>query len=195
MDNKQVKAERVKKIFAETARQMIIDDGYESATVRNVAEKAAYAYPTLYNHFHSLDELFLYTRDMMIMEVGEYIRDNVKSLPIDADAVAALFRAYIDYYLKYPNIFRFFYFFHIKKNKDFRTGNEFDFETQISGITGFFIEQKGFDPQKTKTIFKTILYSVHGMLMLHLCDNYNLTKEELYKSLDEMTHLLFDKEH
>ncbi len=195
MDNKTIKSERVKKIFAGTARNMIIEGGIESVTVRDVADQAGYAYPTLYNYFKSLDELLWYTRNMMILEVGEYIRDNIKTPPVNARGISELFRTYIDYYLKYPNVFRFFYFYHLEKGEDssLKNGFDFDFEKQIAQIAEYFIKEKGFRHGKIITVLKTVLYSVHGMLMLHLSDNYNLAKDEIYRSLNEISELLLGK--
>jgi AcrR family transcriptional regulator len=193
MNSKNVKSERVKRIFVETAKQIITNEGVEAVTVRDVAKRASYSYPTLYNHFKSLDELLWYTRNLMMLDIADYLKSNVKVPPVNAGGIAKLFRSYVDYYIECPNCFKFFYFYQLDKPQGSSAENEFDydFKKNISGIVSNFNNKDGISDEKIITSLKTIMYSVHGMLMLHLSDNYNLDRAELYSFLDDITELLF----
>ncbi|MDA3938266.1 MAG: TetR/AcrR family transcriptional regulator [Spirochaetia bacterium] len=193
MNSKNIKSERVKRIFADTAKQIITTEGVEAVTVRDVAIRASYSFPTLYNHFKSLDELLWYTRNLMMLDIADYLKSNVKVPPVDARGIAELFRSYVDFYLEYPNCFKFFYFYQLDKPQGSSAENEFDydFEKNIGGIVSNFNNKDGITDEKIITSLKAVMYSVHGMLMLHLSDNYNLDRAELYSFLDDITELLF----
>lgn len=187
------KSERVKIHFAETAKKMILRDGVESVSVRKVAASAGYSFASLYNHFKSLDELLWYTRDIMILDIVQNIQyhnnDQVKNIL----GVKKVFRSFVEYFVKYPHIYRFFYFYHLnKEDKPNQTVvNEPNFEEQYAETFEFILESGKYTAEETTLIIKTLIFSLYGLLTLHFSDYEELTIEAAYQELDFMIeHLL-----
>ena len=52
-----MQAERMRKYFVDAAYNILIEQGMDKLTVRNIAKKAGYSYATIYNYFNKFDEL------------------------------------------------------------------------------------------------------------------------------------------
>jgi len=179
-EKKITKDERVKKIFAETAMQMIEADGIESVSVRKVAEKAAYSLGTLYNHFGNLDELLWYTKRFFIDEISNYIDKNGKTE--GKITLKSIFRSYIDYFVENENVFKFLFFKTLDRSKrsDFNLFQVMSVDQQTRDIFESYMEKSSCTPEELQARLKNMLYSIHGMLMIYVTNNEELTKEQLY---------------
>lgn len=193
-DNINKKSEIVKKHFAETAKNMILDEGISSVSVRNVAKEAGYAYATIYNHFENLDELLWYTRDIMMKDIADYISRNNHGEIENIDMIIELFKTYIDYFIKNPNIYQFFYFYKLKKSdKKITSINETDeFKNQFTKTFEFLINKNNKTVEEIMRSVRVILFSIHGLLTLYLSDNEELTITELYDELGHAIRLLLE---
>jgi AcrR family transcriptional regulator len=192
-DKRKLKAERVKQFFAETAKEMIIKEGISSISVRKVADLAVYSYATMYNHFKNLDELLWYTRNIMIRDIAEYLKEYKRTEIRDAESIKKLFKTYVDYFIKYPNVFEFFFFHHLEKSgkKVINIAKEMNFDEMFRATFEYYVLSGKFSGKELEIIIKTIVFSVHGMLMIYISNKDDMTKEDIYKSLDDMIGYLF----
>lgn len=187
------KSERVKKYFAETARNMILQDGVECVSVRKVAAEAGYSFATIYNHFKSLDELLWYTRDLMILDIFEYIQTENQEKVKNTEDVKKLFRSFMGYFVKNPHIYRFFYFHHLKKEdkpqQPLESGPQF--EEQYAETFEFLLKSGKYTVGEVNLIIKTLIYALYGLLTFHFSDYEELTVEAAYQEFDSVIeHLL-----
>jgi AcrR family transcriptional regulator len=180
------KDERVKKIFAETAMEMIKENGIESVSVRKVAEAAAYSMGTLYNHFENLDELLWYTKRFFIEEISTYI-DN-RSSSYGEITLRTIFRAYIDYFVENGNVFKFLFFTTLDKAKraDFNLNQVMRVDKQTRETFENYMTKSQCTPEQLQASLKNMLYSIHGMLMIYVTNNEELTKQQLYIDYDSI---------
>ena len=70
-DKKIRKKQRIRTYFLEAAREIILNDGVESVTVRKVADMAGYSYATIYNYFSDLNQLHWEVKKLMINDIVE----------------------------------------------------------------------------------------------------------------------------
>ena len=192
-DKKQVKEERVRSVFIETAKEMILAEGAGAVSVRRIADQAAYSYATLYNHFENLNELLWHARNALMEDIGAYIHDHYPADAKGAAGISALFKTYMEYFITYPNAFKFFFFYDLEQPEaEFVSrARELDFDKAFEVLFSEFAIDGTFTPEEVEVIGKTILYAVHGMLMIYISGKDEMSREELYKTLDEiLEHLL-----
>jgi AcrR family transcriptional regulator len=187
------KSRQLRLYFAKTARDMILESGMESVSIRNVAKRAGYAYATIYNHFGSLDELLWLTRNLFMADVEAYIEKHTMNLVIDSkDSVCALFSAYADYFIKHPSVYRFLYFHTL--NKDARTTQSYvetnGFKEKFNRTFAFL--SAGKDAREVEYVIKIIQYSIHGLLTTCIADNDGIGIEAVHGELERIIRFLLD---
>jgi AcrR family transcriptional regulator len=191
-----IKTERVKDYFIEAAKKIILAEGVEAVSVRKVAEEAGYTFATIYNHFKNADELLWYTRNRMIMDIYEQLQPENDDVITNIDGIKKVFRTYVDYYVERPNVFRFFYFTHLDKseNTSVNAMDQIDPQAQFVASMQFLIGTGKFSMERITHILKTTIYAIHGLLTLYISDNDDLTRDGLYKELDDTIEGLLKNE-
>ncbi|MBI9048136.1 MAG: TetR/AcrR family transcriptional regulator [Anaerolineaceae bacterium] len=191
----QRKSERVKHFFAETAKQMILDEGVGSVSVRKTAAKAGYSYATIYNHFENIDELLWYARELLIVDVADYIQKNNAGEVTRIEDVKAMFRSYVNCFIENPNVYHFFYFHKLEKShKKRRALTEGEgYQDQFMKPFQFLMQSGKYTMEEVALIGQTILYTSQGLLTLFISDNDQLTKDDLYKNLNDVIDYLLNR--
>ncbi len=187
------KRNRTKMYFLQAARDMIVSQGVESVSVRKVADKAGYAYPTLYNYFRDVNDLLFETKAMMILDMVNLLQKEMQAPVKDVADLKAAFKAYIQYYLNYPNVFKFFYLYPLKKpeqaSEDAIAEPDFGFMWQ-QAFQSFVISGR-LAQKDIEAAAKTLIYAIHGMLMLSFSNNGDLSDtNNLYRDLDQIVDFL-----
>ena len=188
----QRKSERVKQYFAETAKEIILKEGVGAVSVRRTAADAGYSYATIYNHFENIDELLWYARDLLIGDVAEYIKSKSQDLITNVDDIKALFRTYMDYFLENPNVYHFFYFHKLEKSQKRSTNltEGTEYQNEFMKPFQFLLEQGLISAEHIGIFTQIILYVTHGLLTLYISDNDQLTRDDLYRNLDDIIDYL-----
>lgn len=194
-DKRQMKEDRVKAVFVQTTKEMILAEGAQAVSVRRIADEAAYSYATLYNHFENLNELLWHTRNALMEDIGAYINDHYPADAKGAEGVSDLFKTYIEYFLLYPNAFKFFYFHDLEEPRaDFVSRVvDLDFNSSFQEVVAKFMAGGGYAPKEIEVIGKIILFAVHGLLLIYISGKDEMSRENLYEALDEMVEHLFEK--
>ena len=76
---------------------MFVTQGYHSAAMDEIAERAGVSKPVLYQHFPGKLELYLALLDESVDTLLETVRDALRSNPDPKQRVAATFGAYFEY--------------------------------------------------------------------------------------------------
>ncbi len=191
-DNKQIlKKERVKTYFYEATKDMIIIDGVESVSVRKVADKAGYSYATLYNYFEDINELLWEVKLIMISELVE-LKQTIEENKSIKEGLKSLFGTYIRYFLEFPNIYKFFYFYKVTqpiKNSD-NHKIEPDYEAMMRAVLNGFVLDGTLKDKDLEVVGKTLIYSLHGILTLYFSGNGGITEESVYNELNKIIDYL-----
>lgn len=178
-----------KERFIEATKQIIQTEGAEHVTARSVAEIAGYSYATIYHYFDDLGDLLLAAKESLMQDVALFMNadtDNIEAVH-DVNDVKRLNRAYAQYYLDHPHVFRFFYFY--RTNEETSLAVECDFRTVWHETYKTFVKNGTINESDVEALAKSIIYTLHGMLALYFSDN-GLTKESIFRDLDSITEFL-----
>lgn len=186
--NQDIKKERIKSYFMEAAKEIIMTDGVDGISVRRVAEKAGYSYATIYNYYQDLQALLWDVKMALVVELREYLINNIPKQQNQED-MKTIFYAYVSYYVKYPNIFKFFYLYPLENQKD-SSDKLFSMFDCIS-LEAFQDFSSAKFPN-AEIAAKTCIYAVHGMLMLFFSTN-GMTKDTLHDDISELLDYLFSR--
>ncbi len=187
------KRDRTKMYFLEAAKDMIASQGVESVSVRNIADAAGYSYPTLYNYFHDLNELLWETKGLMILELVEIMQQEIRYPLKDMEEVKGAFKAYIQYYLDHPNVFKFFYQYPLQRPEGKRDDAPAEPDFGAMWNEGFqaFVHSGRLEHKDIEAAAKTIIYAIHGMLMLSFSNNGDLNEAaNLYRDLNQIVDFI-----
>ncbi|HYF83663.1 MAG TPA: TetR/AcrR family transcriptional regulator [Clostridia bacterium] len=187
-DKKSLKRERVKMYFLEAAKEIIINEGHEKVSVRKVADMAGYSYATIYNYFENLNELLWEVKGVMVEDLFKALQKKMHRVTYDIAEVKEGFKIYIEYYFENPNVFKFFYFYPLrkpsKKTVDTEAGPDFNAMWKET-FKGLILEGRLLE-KDIEAVAKTFIYAIHGLIMLCLFNNGDLTEENAYKELDKI---------
>ncbi len=187
-DKRSIKSQRVKSYFIQAAKEIIISEGVENVSVRKVADKAGYAYTTIYNYFTNVNDLLRAVKNVMIGDVMFHMQADMKGKIIDLNEMKRFNRAYVKYYIEHPYIFLFFYSYRL--NPESTQPELPDFEKHWEVTYGSFAEKGVIKKEDIPVIAKIMTYSIHGLLALYFSDN-GMKEEDLFVDLDSIiNHLL-----
>ncbi|MCP5456235.1 MAG: TetR/AcrR family transcriptional regulator [Thermotogae bacterium] len=183
--NNGIKKNRIKSYFIDSAKEIIINDGPENITVRNVAEKAGYSYATLYNYYKDIEELLSEVKKSMINDIKNYLNSKNNNTS-SKNSLKSFFTDYVSYYVKYPNIFRFFYMY-----KNNTVSSPEISEDYISLFSEALNSVSLVKAENTELITKTCLYTVHGILLLFFSSE-GISEDILHEDLKNFLEYIFD---
>lgn len=185
-----IKRNRIKKYFLEAAKNIVMQEGAENISVRKVADIAGYSYATIYNYFTDLNELLWEVKGSMVWEIVDFMKKEIPEPTYDRKGISSLFRTYVIFYLKNPNVFRFFYFHPVYKPDKLISESEPepDFNQIWSRTLSGFVLDGTLKQEEIEMISKIFIYSIHGMLTLHF--NGYLTEEQLFEDMDRIVDRL-----
>jgi AcrR family transcriptional regulator len=180
--NQSIKNLRVKSLFLQAAKEIIINEGVAKVTVRKIAGITGYSYATIYHYFSDLNALLLEVKAVMIKDLIEYMKLHQADPMEEVKAIKKENRIFIDYFIDQPNIFVFFYSYKLDYSN-----SDFEIKTDLSENYGEVYQHlvtKGIIKQEDiQIIVKTIIYSLYGALALYFSNN-GLTKEKIYTDID-----------
>jgi AcrR family transcriptional regulator len=96
------KSDETRKAILEAAREVFVDDGFERASMRRVAQRAGITHGTIYLHFRDKDDLFYQVSEEQFRVLLERLRGLPRTLDPVSRTMAAL-RTFVEYGLDYPN--------------------------------------------------------------------------------------------
>jgi len=187
----ELKRNRAKMYFLQSAKEMICAEGVDSVTVRKVADAAGYTYPTLYNYFEDLNELLWETRRFMIRELADTMRQTMCDPIHSVEDIKKVFQVYMEYYLENPHVFEFFYLRRLREPSKKSDEAGPDFGAMWNETFSSFILSGRLRETDIEAVAKICIYAMHGMLTLNFSNNGDLhEKANLYRDLDKMVDYL-----
>jgi AcrR family transcriptional regulator len=175
--------------YIEAAAKIIRDEGYENITVRRLSEATGYTFPTLYHHFKDMGNLMWYARNHLISNMVSDL-SGFSSQSNDIAGIKKAFGIYMDYYLDYPNVFRFFYYYQHQPDLNDLTSQELGFSDLWFDTLGFLVKEGRLSPDDLGVVVKTIIYSIHGMISLYLSGSGEINRDGLNEELDAIIDIL-----
>jgi len=190
-DKQALKKTRVRRFFLEAAKEMIHREGVEAVSVRKVADRASYAYATLYNNFTVLNELLWETKKDMINDVIANMHSELQDVTMDKGGIKKTFATYATYYLDNPNVFRFFYFYKVNETKDSMDSlSEPDFDMMMKKSFEHLVTCGKLGEDDVEITGKLLIYTVHALLTMFFSGNGSITEDSVMKELDQVIEFL-----
>lgn len=190
-EKKAIKAQRVEAYFIEAAKAIIKKEGAEHVTVRKIADLSGYSYGSIYNYYKDLDELMFETRNAMIEDMMELMGKGPPTSFSSVSDIKRINRIFLDFFIDNPNIYAFFYNYPIKKRgitpiekMNLAERNKLNYMP--------FVENGTIKESELEAVFKSILYSLYGLLTLYF-SSYALTKQQVHDDLDQIIEYILEK--
>lgn len=189
MKNTDVKRNRVKEYFIQAAKEMILDEGYESISVRKIGDKAGYSYATIYNYFADQNELLWEVKQSLIRDIFSTLQEKNHPAENDLEGIKKGFRIYVQYYIENPNIFKFLYFCDIKKPEkyaDESVEDDLKFQEMWEFTFRRLVDEGKISKADTEIFARTLIYAIHGLITLYLSNNTGLNEETIYSEMNSI---------
>jgi AcrR family transcriptional regulator len=192
---KQTKKERTQKEIIEAAKNIIHDKGHEAVTVRYLAEITGYSYTNLYYYFKDVNALLWTLRLDMIEDMITELSSISFTKDDPVEEILGAFFCYTDYFYKYPNVFRFFYFYPFAQPEGDVSYQKLEQKFHGMWQTSFFrlIQEGIIQNEDIEVVAKTIIYSLQGMIMLSFSSNGSTKQEDIKEELVKLINYLFKK--
>lgn len=190
---KLTRKDRTQNEIIEAAKAIIHEKGHEAITVRNLAELTGYSHTSLYYYFKDLNALLWALRFDMIEDMITELTSTPYHKPDPVDEVLEAFFIYTDYFFNHPNVFRFFYFYpFVQPEGDTRyqmLEERFQRIWQVSFVR--LIDEGIIQFENLELVAKTIIYSLHGMIMLTVSANGTAQQKNIKDELKKLVYYLF----
>lgn len=93
------------RLIIDTARQLAETEGWDAVTVRKLADRIEYSQPVLYSHFAGKRAIVTAVAEDGIAELAAALHRARTTAESEADALAALARAYIEFATAHPAVY------------------------------------------------------------------------------------------
>ena len=175
----------LERAILDTARQLLVKDGYQQLSMRKIARKIGYSATSIYLHFSSKDALVHTLIDEGMDRLNQDFHNVVKGNDSDPiNNLEALCRIYIDFGLNNPEYYKIMFMLdtsaigrypadkYRRASKNLRIIEE----TLVKGA-----EKSLFHVHRPKVTATALWAILHGAVSLILSGrmDYHITKEEL----------------
>lgn len=187
------KRELTQREIINAAKNIIYEMGYESVTVRRLAEVTGYSHTNLYYYFKDLNSLLW---DLRLDMIEDMIVEFTK-LPFTSDdpieEILSIFKYYIDYFFKHPNVFRFFYFYPFVQPNGDESYEKLDKRFKKMWKASFYrlVKEGIIEAADIEVVSKTIIFSIQGMIMMSFSSNGLRKQDSINDELTKLVNYLF----
>jgi len=178
---KEIQRKRTTRFFIDAAVSIIEEEGFDSITIRKVADKAGYNSATLYNYFSNLDHLKSLTALTFISDYTEALDTYVKDAK-DAYGVNSLvWECFYRYSYRSPKIFFSIFGNYLDKEFNSHIKEFYDMYPERlastpDSINGMLVEENIFD---------------RSMFLLKKCSSEGFFKIEDLVAIDELVFFVY----
>src|SRR6201999_2616616 len=96
-DRKQRQKEEIRASILDTAWEMVVTEGWQSFSIRKIADAIEYSVPVIYSHFENKDAILLEFNRKGFQLLAESLAGAKAAQPDPADQIRAMGRAYWDF--------------------------------------------------------------------------------------------------
>jgi AcrR family transcriptional regulator len=163
--------ESLRQEILDAARELFAEQGYESVTMRKIAEKIEYSPTTIYLYFSDKDELLFSLCQETFSKLVKYIKNIEAQASSDpVEKVKLGLRAYVDFGLKHPNHYKVTFMQSMRPRPgdhgdDKESMGHLAFEL-LSTLVDKCVQEGRFARGDTKLISGALWASAHGVTSL-----------------------------
>jgi AcrR family transcriptional regulator len=167
---RQARGDETRQAILAAAREVFVNDGYDGASIRKVAQAAGYTHGTIYLHFRDKDDLL----SQLSEEQFRVLLERLRALPRSLDArarVAAALREFVLYGLEFPNHYHLLFSLRLPH---LAHGDERRFGPMAEQVYGFVYDALNkaaargvLAPADPHADTLALIAAVHGVIELH----------------------------
>lgn len=190
-------------IIIDAAEKIFYEQGYENATMQDIAKAAEYTKMSLYSYFSSKEEIYIAVYNRGLKKRLEFLRSRMAGVKTGLEGLRTFARAYYDFYREYPAILRFQLYLDYHGMKSVELDEELVNEYGDLNQEGLLLIQKPFamgledgsmnfdaGVEIISRHFIVSLRSILNLVILHADETYIFVKEmcspeEFYRSYVE----------
>src|SRR5271165_395177 len=166
LSRRQKHKEELRRLILDAAREIFVRQGYESFSMRKLAEKIEYSPGSVYLHFKNKEELFECLVDesfARLLKTLSALR-NGKELQDPVEELKKGLGAYVEFGLRNPNDYRFAFMLRPPMEKrPYKVHGAFE---SLRYIVGRCVREKRFRAVDVETTSQALWASVHGITSL-----------------------------
>lgn len=191
----EVRRDRTRKEILTAAADIIKNEGYEKITVRHLGQLTGLSHTVFYHYFKNLNGLLAALRLEMIEDMVSQLGGEPSQTDDQMETLIKSFTDYADYYIKNPNVFRFFYFYPFSDlQKDMESSSlEIRFQSMWQESFAGLVREGILSEEDVFTVAKTIIYSISGMLLLAFTSSATATKPDIENEIRQTIQFLLRK--
>lgn len=152
------------------AGDLFVDGGYESFSMRKVAERIGYSATTIYHHFRSKDDLFAALLGEAACWFHASLDQARKEATDPADAIACMGWAYVRFALDYPMHYRLLFLQrpdYLSEREDMRFLSVHDPSKLVEAVQAYQAAG-GFPDRDPRAVAHALWAMTHGLAQLGL---------------------------
>jgi AcrR family transcriptional regulator len=187
-NRKERQKEELKAKILQSARELFIEKGYESTSIRNIAERIEYSPTTIYLHFKDKDDIFYALHQEGFRLLNQYFK-VLEHVPDPFERLKTITKAYIKFALENREFYDLMFISRSPMNALKEDCEEWDegkksFEALVGTVSqciqlGYF---EGMDPEDLSF---TLWSMVHGVCSLEIRERCSVLTEEKQKGLSD----------
>lgn len=184
----EVRRDRTRKEILAAAAEIIKNEGYEKITVRHLGQLTGLSHTVFYHYFKNLNGLLAALRLEMIEDMVSLLGSETKKTDDQIEMLIRVFNDYANYYIRNPNVFRFFYFYPFSDlQKDMESSAlEVRFQAMWQESFAGLVKDGIVAEEDVFTVAKTIIYAISGMLLLAFTSSAATTKPDIEKEIRQI---------
>ncbi len=170
-ERRERRKETLRREIMEAARNLFIKQGYESVSMRKIAEKIGYTPTTIYLYFHDKEDLI---RQLCEETLAKLIRSQEALIRGRRDPVAVLKRCakgYVEFGLQHPNHYQWTFIIphtheHLKDPQAREQSIGMKAFNNLRGMVAECVRQGSFRRVDVETTSQALWAAVHGITAL-----------------------------
>lgn len=184
----------IRKQFIEAAKVLLLKEGVENVSVRKIGNMCNCSYATIYNYFDNLDHLLFYVAVDFLKEISLIRCKDSKKESYQIQDLSQLLRDYVKFYIKNPNVFRFFFYYQLEISP-YRSAEAQEqgceqerphLEEELRNILENMEDKQIFRKETIPEISTVLVHSVHGLLMMYFSKRREMTEEDVFLELERI---------
>ena len=168
-ERKAKEKQRLRQLILDAARELFVDEGYESVSMRKIAHKIDYSPTTIYHHFKDKAELLVSICESTHLDLLNTLDLHTNDLSDPVEALRKSARSYVEFGLKHPQEYKVTFIIRPQYQKGLGLPHgsvpERMFE-QIGGVIQACVKQERFRPVDAQATTQAIWAAMHGVTSL-----------------------------
>ncbi len=186
-ERKERDRENMQALILETALELFTTEGFESMTLRRIAERIEYSAATIYLYFKDKDDIFF----ALLRQGFDMLLDRqnaVQSIVDPRERLHAHGRAYVDFALEQPQLYEIMFVIHgplkaMERDGDFASAGQ-SYELLRRNVFEC-MDAGAFQGENTEVVSFTLWSLVHGIGSLAISGRLKMIPEDFLTMLIE----------